>query len=158
VTKNDILDVTRANEHATIVADLCRPVGVPSEVFDCIIFTQTLHVIEEPDAAIQTLYRMLKPGGVVLATLPGISQIRKRDWGGYWCGGDGSARHAFARIFGTPHVAVRTYGNVLTAIAFLEGLGVVELMRKELDYWDPDYEVTVAVRAVKNGDRQEAER
>jgi len=38
---------------------------------------------------------------------------------------------------------------VLVAIAFLEGLVSSELHREELNYCDPDYEVLVAVRAVK---------
>jgi hypothetical protein len=41
------------------------------------------------------------------------------------------------------------YGNVLTAIALLHGLAAEELRQEELDYFDPDYEILVTVRAVK---------
>jgi SAM-dependent methyltransferase len=149
VTQSDVLDLTSENPNATIVADLTHGEGVPSGVFDCIILTQTLHVIEDSQAAIHTLHRILKPGGVVLATLPGISPIRPSDWGGYWCGSYLSARSMFAKVFSAPNVRVQTHGNVLAAIAYLEGLGATELHPSELDYHDPDFEVTITVRAVK---------
>ena len=81
VTQSDVLDLTSENPNATIVADLTHGEGVPSGVFDCIILAQTLHVIEDSQAAIHTLHRILKPAGVVLATLPGISPIRPSDLG-----------------------------------------------------------------------------
>jgi hypothetical protein len=38
---------------------------------------------------------------------------------------------------------------VLAATAFLHGLSVEELTEDELDDSDPDYEVTIAIRAMK---------
>jgi hypothetical protein len=46
-------------------------------------------------------------------------------------------------------VEVQAHGNVLAATAFLQGLAAEELTQAELDYNDPDYEVNIAVRAVK---------
>src|SRR5581483_187798 len=150
VTKSDVLDMNPANRRATIIADLTAADALASETFDCIIFTQTLHAIDDPRPVVETLYRILKPGGILLATLPGISQVREQDWGGYWSGGHRSARVMFARVFGASAVEIRTYGNVLAAIAFLQGLGALELRRDELDYHDPAYEVSIAIRAVKS--------
>ena len=73
VTQSDVLDVVADNPQATIIADLARGESIPSEAFDCIILTQTLHLIYDARAAIQTLYRILRPGGILLATFPGIS-------------------------------------------------------------------------------------
>jgi hypothetical protein len=151
VTHSEVLALTRENPQVTLVADLQQGDSLPSEAFDCVILTQTLQAIEDTRAVIETLYRILKPRGVLLATLPGISQTRPSDWGGYWCGGYRSARHMFAQVFGVGHVDVRTYGNVLAAVAFLEGLGVTELRQDELEYHDPDFEVTISVRAIKSG-------
>ena len=61
-----------------------------------------------------------------------------------------SAKRLFEEIFPENNVWVEAYGNVLTAIAFLEGLASEELRREELDHYDPDYPVTIAVRAVKS--------
>ncbi len=44
---------------------------------------------------------------------------------------------------------VTAYGNVRAASAFLYGLAAEELSAAEIDAVDPDYEVTVAGRAVK---------
>ncbi len=46
-------------------------------------------------------------------------------------------------------VVVHTYGNVLSATAFLHGLVQEELTRDELEYHDPNYEVTIGVKATK---------
>jgi hypothetical protein len=93
----------------------------------------------------------LKPGGVLLATVPGISQISQYDmerWGDYWRFTSLSARRLIEEA-GSMEVTVRTYGNVLAAIAFLHGLAADELREKELNYSDPDYELLIAIRAVK---------
>lgn len=152
VTQSDVLYVTEGNPQATIVADLTNAPHIPSDCFDCIIFTQTLLVIYEVRAAIRTLYRILKPGGVLLATFPGISQISRYDmdrWGDYWRFTSLSARRLFEETFPKEKVTVKAYGNVLSAVAFLHGLAVEDLKSQELDYRDQDYEVTITVRAIK---------
>ncbi|HVG18540.1 MAG TPA: glycosyltransferase [Blastocatellia bacterium] len=147
----DVLYVSEGNPRATVVADLSRADHIASGIFDCIILTQTLHLIYDVRAAISTLHRILKPGGVLLATFPGISQIDHFDWGGswYWAFTALSARRLFEESFHATDLKVETHGNVLTALAFLQGLATEELRKEELDYNDADYEVTIAVRAVK---------
>ena len=58
-----------------------------------------------------------------------------------------SARRLFSRDF--HDVKVETYGNVLAAISFLEGLAVADVTTRELDVKDANYPVTIAVRAQK---------
>jgi hypothetical protein len=103
-------------------------------------------------SALKTLFRILKPGGVLLVTIPGISQIIREDmelWGDYWRFTAQSAQKLFEDIFSINHVSVNTFGNVLAASAFLYGLSVQDLRQEELDYHDPDYQVIISVRAVK---------
>jgi SAM-dependent methyltransferase len=152
VTKSDILHVAEGYPKATIVADLTQADHVPSDTFDCIICTQTLQLIYETPKAIRSLHRMLKPGGVLLLTIPGISQISRYDmdrWGDYWRFTLASAKRLFSEVFPEDSVRIDTYGNVLAATAFLHGLSVEELTEDELDDFDPDYEVTIAIRAMK---------
>lgn len=152
VTRGDVLHFIEWNPKATIVADLSRADAIPSETFDCIILTQTLQFIYDVGGAVRTLYRILKPGGVLLATFPGISQISRYDmdrWGEFWRFTTLSAKKLFQEVFLSENVDVHSYGNVLTAIAFLHGLASEELTRKELDYHDKDYEMLITVRAVK---------
>jgi hypothetical protein len=70
-------------------------------------------------------------------------------WGDYWRFTDASARRLFAEVFGADNVTVTTYGNVLTACAFLHGLAAHELRAEELDHHDPDYQVIIGIRAIR---------
>lgn len=152
VTRSDVLHAEPGNLQATLVGDLATGEGIPSETFDCLIVTQTFLCIYDIQAAIANCYCMLKPGGVVLATLPGISQISRYDmdrWGDYWRFTDASARRLFGSIFPHANVQVETHGNVLVACAFLHGLATQELTARELNYRDHDYQVLITVRAIK---------
>jgi glycosyltransferase involved in cell wall biosynthesis/SAM-dependent methyltransferase len=153
VLNKDILHVAEGNPTATIVADLAHADHIPSNRFDCIILTQTLHLVYNVDAALQTLSRILKPGGVLLATFPGISQISIDEWSDswYWAFTLHSAHRMFEKVFPADHVEIRSHGNVLAAIAFLQGLAVDELDQEELDHSDPHYQTLLTVRAVKPG-------
>ena len=116
------------------------------------IVTQTLFLIYDIHAAVAHIWAALKPGGVLLATLPGISQVVRYDmdrWGDYWRFTTRSARQLFAEAFPAESVTVEAHGNVLTAVAFLHGLAAGELSCEELDYRDDDYQLLVTVHAVK---------
>lgn len=152
VTKSDILHKTEGNPEATIVADLTCAEGLRDDIFDCIICTQTLQLIYDVRAAVMTLHRILKPGAVLLVTVPGITKISRYDmdhWGDYWRFTSLSARLLFEEVFASENVSVEAYGNPLSATAFLQGIASGELKQIELDYNDPDYEVLIAVRAAK---------
>ncbi len=151
VSVSDVLHVDDSNPAATIVGDLAQADHIPSDTFDCIILTQTLHLIYDVPAAIRTLHRILKPGGVLLATFPGVSQIARDRWGETWYWGFTtlSARRLFEESFPAGTIEVESRGNVLTAIGFLHGLAAEELRQEELDFNDPTYQVLVMLRAEK---------
>lgn len=152
VTRSDVLHPVEGNPDATIVADLTKADHLPSNVFDAIIFTQTLQVIYDIRTTIATLYRILKPGGVVLATASGMAKLSLDDfdsWGEYWRFTSLSARLLFEEVFPQKCITVQSYGNVLAAISFLEGLACEDLKQKELDAVDRSYEILIAIRAVK---------
>ena len=153
VTRSDILHVSNWDPGVTIVADLTAAEEIESDIFDCIVLTQTLQVIYEVPAALSTLYRILKPRGVLLATFPGISQIAREgmeSWPDHWRFTKSSAERLFSEVFSAENVAVQVYGNVLAATAFLYGLAAEELKEWELDYRDPDYQLLITARAVKH--------
>jgi ubiquinone/menaquinone biosynthesis C-methylase UbiE len=142
------------NPAATLVGDLARADHIPANGFDCIILTQTLQMIYDVQAAMRHLHRMLKPGGVLLATAHGISRIARRegedDWGEYWHFTAQSAKRLFEAHFLPAQVQILTFGNVLSASASLYGLSAADLTAEELEYSDPDFELIIAVRAVKS--------
>ena len=152
VMTSDVLHVGTGHPGATIVADLANADGMSSDTFDCIICTQTLQFIFGVRRAMGTLHRLLKPGGVVLMTVPGISQISRFDmdrWGEYWRFTTLSTRRLCEEVFPPANVSVEAHGNVLTAIAFLHGLASEELRPEELDHHDADYELLITARMVK---------
>ena len=152
VTESDVLHAVEGNPKATIVADLSCAHSLPPNIFDCIVLTQTLPFIYDLRAAIRNLYCLLRAGGVLLVTWPGISQISRYDmerWGDYWRVTSLAAHRLFEEVFPAANVAVEAYGNVLAAVAFLHGLAAQDLRQKELDHHDPDYEVIITIRAVK---------
>jgi glycosyltransferase involved in cell wall biosynthesis len=151
VTKSDILHVSEGNPLATFVGDLTCAEHIPSNTFDCVIVTQTLHLIYEVRAALSTLYRIMKPHGVLLLTVPGISQISRDEWGKswFWNFTSLSIRRLLEETFPKDCVAVEAHGNVLAATALLQGIATDEMKQTELDFLDPHYEVLITVRASK---------
>lgn len=153
VTRSDVLHAAEGNPQATIVADLANAGQIPADAFDCVICTQTLQYLYEIRPAIRSLHQILKPGGVLLATVPGISQLSRYDmdrWGEYWRFTSLSARRLFEEVFPGENVAVAAHGNVLTATTFLYGLAVEDLQPDALEHYDPDYELLITLRAVKS--------
>lgn len=152
VERSDVLHATGEGEGATIVADLTNAPQIPDASFDCIIITQTLHFTFDMAAMVAEMHRVLAPGGTVLCTVPGISQISRFDmdrWGDYWRLTTLSARELFETAFASGSVDVRCHGNVLAAVAFLHGVALEELERADLDVRDDDYQLIVAVAATK---------
>lgn len=152
VTKSEVLHIAAGNPDATIIADLTSADHLPSDTFDCIILTQTLHFIYDVRAAVQTLYRILKPGGVLLVTGPGInkfSRVDMPDWADYWHFTTRCLERLLGEVFPAANIKIESYGNVLVALATLHGLAAEELSQVEMDYFDPDFEVLITARAVK---------
>jgi SAM-dependent methyltransferase len=152
VTRSDVLHAPPGGAEATIVADLADAPQVPDDTFDCAMCTQTLMLIYDIRAAIRTLHRILAPGGVAFATVPGVSRICQPEdqiWGDWWRFTGRSIRTLFEEAFGEGAVHVEVYGNVLAATAQLYGLAAEELTNDELDERDPNFEVLLCVRAQK---------
>jgi hypothetical protein len=152
VTQSDVLYAAAGNPAATIVGDLTTGEGIPDGAFDCFILTQTLSVIFDLAAAVRGTREALADGGVLLATVPGISQISRedrRDWGEYWRFTTDSVRRLLSDVYGEGNVEVRAHGNVLAASAFLYGLAAEDLSEADLAHEDPDFEMLITARAVR---------
>jgi peptidoglycan/xylan/chitin deacetylase (PgdA/CDA1 family)/GT2 family glycosyltransferase/SAM-dependent methyltransferase len=154
VTRSDVVDIDPSNEQATIIADLTRAETIPDETFDCFVMTQTLHIIYDLEAALSTAYRILKPGGVLLCTLPCVSRVSYEDGGvndgDFWRFTEASARWLFSQVFPIDAFEVTSYGNVMVCAAFLLGLALEEVKAEDLDAVDPWFPLICCVRAVKS--------
>ncbi len=151
VRQADVLHVKAGFPGATFTGDLTDAAVLPAKAFDCIVLTQTLHLIYDLRLAVERLHRALAPGGVLLLTAPGITSIDRGEWGRtwYWSLTAVSMRKLFGDVFGADAILVEEYGNVLSATAFLHGLAVAELRREDLDPLDPAYPVILGLRARK---------
>jgi hypothetical protein len=144
---------TIENPNVTIIGNLTDTKTLPENKIDCFICTQTLNFIYDFRGAIRGAYHLLKKNGVILATVSGISQISRYDmdrWGDYWRFTTLSTKRVFSEVFGKENVEVDFYGNVLSSIAFLEGISAEELTKEELFFKDENYQMTIVVIARKS--------
>jgi SAM-dependent methyltransferase len=75
IARVDVVDVDGRNANATVTADLrCAPNIAPAS-YDCIVLTQTLHLIDDMRAVVSECARLLRPGGVLLVTMPCASRV-----------------------------------------------------------------------------------
>ena len=150
VEQSDVLHAGPGNEEATLIGDLTTGDGIPQSAYDCIILTQTLPFIYDVRAAVHGTRTALKPGGYILCTVPGISQISRedmRDWGDWWRFTSASAKRLFEEEYGAENVQTEVHGNLVAACALLYGLAQEELTREELERRQDDYELIVTVKA-----------
>jgi len=151
VTTSDVLDIDPTNSQATIIADLAAAETIASNLFDCFILTQTIQFIYDIRSALLHTHRILKPGGVLLATVPAISRIDKHlQKTDYWRLTVPSSHLLFGDVFGHDNIDIVSYGNVLTGITFLTGMACEELAQSELDMCDAYYPLIITVRAIKH--------
>jgi len=155
VMRSDVIDLNASNPLATIVSDLRSAANIASDTYDCVILTQTLHVVDDMRAVIAECARILKPDGVLLVTLPCASRVclEYGDEGDFWRVTEAGARRLFSEWFPGDALEVRARGNVLVNAAFLYGLACHELNAAEFDADDPYYPLLVTVRATKPGAR-----
>lgn len=148
-SKVDVLDIDDSNKKATIIADLQDGRGIADDTYDCIILTQVLQLVYDLRAAVDTLHRILKPGGVLLLTVAGISRAGPGDGPWYWSFHEPSVRRLLGEYFDSSRLLVGSHGNLCEAIAFLQGLAHDELPEEVRDVEDKQYPIVITARAVK---------
>lgn len=151
VEQSEVVHVDPDAPNVTYCTDLTTGDGIPDGRFDCVVLTQTLHLLYEFKQAVTTLERILKPGGVLLLTVPGVSSIDRGEWGEtwYWSFTPASLRRLMSEQFGEESVEITSHGNVLTATAFLYGLAESDLTKDDYALSDPQYPVIVTARVTK---------
>lgn len=152
VSNYEVFHVTDDSPNATIIGDLTDLNSIPENKIDCFICTQTFNFIYDFKAAIMGTYQLLKSGGILLATVAGISQISKYDmdrWGDYWRFTTLSVKKVFGEVFGDGNIQIDFYGNCFAAMNFLRGISVEELSIEKLDVKDADYPLVITVIAKK---------
>ncbi len=134
-----------------IKVDLSTGEGVEENKFDCLICTQTIQFIYDIEAAVSSIVKMLKPGGVGLITANGIVQISLHDywkWGDYWRVTEMTMQR-IAEKSHVMHYEIASYGNVRVAAAEMYGLCVEDLLADSFDLQDEQYPVIVTMKIIK---------
>lgn len=140
-------------EDTIIKGDLTDVRNLPEDMIDCFICTSTLNFIYDVKAAIRGCYRLLAPGGYLLVTVSGLTQISQYDmvrWGDYWRFNELSIRKLMEEVFEQDKIEVVSYGNLAAVVAELQGLALEDLESLEiLEKVDKDYPLTIGVVAQK---------
>ena len=107
----DVIGVAAWNSETQYFPDLLAE--IPSCSYDCIILTQTLQLVYDVAAVLRTTYRVLKPGGLVLATFPGMCAKSRDHWSSGGCRSiaPAAANRLFSEVFTEEAVEVMSLGN-----------------------------------------------
>src|SRR5262249_3900642 len=109
VERVDILDLYDTNPRATFIADLEHADVIPDATFDCFVVTQVVQYCLDMKAAVAQCARLLKPGGVLLLTVPGLNKTED----GYelYRFTDTGCRQLVESAFGEGNVELSSHGN-----------------------------------------------
>lgn len=151
VTRSDVLDIDPDNPEATIITDLAAAVAIPSDSYDCFMLTETLQYIYDLKSAVFHAHRIIRPGGVLLVTVPAISPLDGELAGiEQWRFTVNSCRRLFGDAFGSENVEVEPRGNFRTCLAALSGMAKDELDPEILLEVSDMYAQWICVRARKS--------
>jgi hypothetical protein len=150
VDRADVLDINPANTDATVVADLGEPDSLPRARYDCVVFTQTLHLVPDMGTALANVWRAVAPGGILLLTVPALGRHdpRKGFHHDRWRVTVTGLAWLLQR-FDDAHAEITAYGNLLSCTAFLYGIAAAELTDDELNAADASFPLIVSARVVK---------
>lgn len=154
VHKSTVMDIDAGNRRATLIADLSVPSSLGPEEYDCVILTQVLQLIEDLPTALRNAWSALRPGGVLLLSVPVLCPI-DRLWGpdgDFWRMTPAALRHVLTSALAPSDLEVEGFGNLLLAVALLMGISVEELSPTEMHLNDVFYPVVACARVVKAGD------
>jgi SAM-dependent methyltransferase len=147
VTKSDALDIKKSNRRANIHDDLRKLNKVKSNTYDTVILTHVLGLIDDIDAAIKEVYRILKPSGSALVVVGSSGSYNPRT--DFWKFTQNSLRLLFAKCFKNENMEVTSFGNVLSSQYHLVGLAAEEMSPEEIDYHHPRYTIIIGMVAKK---------
>jgi hypothetical protein len=149
VSKRTVVDLNRSNPRATLIADLEQPGSLPHEAYDCIILTQTLHLLRKPGLCLENCHQALGQSGALLVTAPSVSRVSPTyPDADYWRFTPAGIAELFSRHW-DGGFTVHAKGNLRSCIGFLLGEVVEDVPNAVLDLNDPRFPLNVAVEAHK---------
>lgn len=146
---HSVVDIDAGNPRATLLADLCAPGSLPTESYDCIILTETLHLLSDPEACLANCWAALRRGGSLLVTVPALKRLSPRHpEADYWRFTPAGLELLMTRRWPGP-LSVRAYGSLRSCIGFLLAHVVEDFDPADLDTHDPRFPLTITAHARK---------
>lgn len=146
-SKYEIISV-REDPNVDIVADVHNSSSLPVEIYDSIICTQVFEHLSHPHIAAKSLYSMMKPGGVLLFTVPFINNIHYSPGDYYRFTPD--ACKQILEDAGFLIEVIDFGGNAMVSIGSLLGMVAEDFTEEELRMKDSVYPYNNLVKAVKH--------
>jgi hypothetical protein len=143
VVQSDTVDINPSFT-PTFLCDLARADMIPSNTYDCFLLPATLQGLRDIEACLREALRVVRPGGVVLATTAGFMPLMP-DAPDYWRMSAAGWTELIARAWPGADVSVKAHGNCLAAAAAMHGLCAEELTDLELDVEDARYPVAITI-------------
>lgn len=144
----DLVDINPRNRDATVIADLAEAGSLPSSAYDCVLLPQTLQYVADPAAATANAWQSLRPGGVLLVTVPTVARVDPDlEDVDRWRFLPQGLRILLDRACEDGEVSIQVYGNLVTSMAFLAGLAAEELRERELNHVDARWPLVACGRA-----------
>ncbi len=149
LSRTDTFDIVPQFQ-PTYLCDLAHSEHVlPDAAYDCLLLPQTLQHLRELDACLHHALRVVRPGGVILASAAGLIPLTG-DVPDYWRLSPDGWREQLASAWRGADVTVSGHGNCLAATAAQMGLALEELTEAELDTQDPRYPVLTTILCRKH--------
>lgn len=127
------------------VCDIHDPKGLPEGEYDSIVCTQVFEHLARPELAAQSLYRLLKPGGVLLLTAPFLNPVHglPLDFRRF----TPNALELILQDAGLVVDSIDFGGNSNVSLGSMLGMVQEDFTTKELEIKDPVYPYNCLIRA-----------
>jgi len=140
LTRADSFDIEPRFE-PTFLCDFahCEDV-IPSHAYDCLLLPNTLTHFRELDLCLAQARRIVRPGGIVLASAAGLLPLTG-DVPDYWRLTPHGWREKLTAAWPGATLEIAGHGNCLSSVGAQLGLAQEELTIAELDVQDPRFPV-----------------
>jgi hypothetical protein len=125
----------------TYLCDFAHCAGIiPDHAYDCLLLPNTLPHFRELDRCLAHAARVVRPGGIILASAAGLLPLTG-DVPEYWRMTPDGWRETLGAAWPAATLEITGHGNCLSAVAAQLGLALEELTEAELDVHDVRFPV-----------------